>query len=260
MEALVEIEQVAHAPAGSQKIVLRSVYGKQQGKLKIQPARSMATQRLLGVELLSATERLQRPYVVDEETIIEIKDGDEFDLGNAKDAIDWQWIQHVPAIALSYEDSQMSEDALFYVLNEEKEISKRLNKKKLEHQAMSLVLNEGSKSKWYDYARLLGNRMDGLPPVAVEEYLLSVASQDPEKLIKTIEDKLAKTRLFFYNLRDKQLISRQDGLWKYGDIVLGMSEEHVLEYLRTVANEPVVELLQADLYPNLVTSKETKKK
>lgn len=243
------IEQIENAPAGENVIVLKAVYGKQQGRLLLQPARDRRTGQLLGVKKLSDEDKRKVPYFVDNTTTREITDGLTLDLSEDIARIDWEWIKHCPEIALSFDESQSSAHALFYVKNDEKEISERIKKVKLTQKALSLVAEEKSQAQWYSVARLLGNRMDHAKPIEVEEYLYSIAQANPQKLVDAYTDKDAKAKLFLMSLRDKDYVKTIGGVLRFGETPLGINESQAVEFIKNPMNASIIEIMRRTLYP-----------
>lgn len=243
------LEQKENDIVTKKKMTLRAVYGKQQGSLFIQPVTDSRTGRLVGVKNLSEEEKRNATRVVEASTTRKIQDGVVVDLSNEIDSIDWNWIKHSPAIAMSFADAQSSPNALFYVEDLDAETEKKISKKDLVYKAMTHV-KESSAHKKLQASRLLGQDATHFSPLQIDDFLTSIAFENPEKIIKVYEDKNSKTRLFYYQLLDSKLITKErGGIIKYEEITLGINEEQALEWLKTPENRDIVQQLTQTLNP-----------
>jgi hypothetical protein len=231
-----------------QIITLRSVFGKLQGPLAICPVRDPMTGGLQGVANLTEEQRRNAVRVVDEGTTRKITDGMTLNLSSEMDRIDWEWMQHSPAIAINLLKAAQSPRAFFYVENLVRETDERVTKRKSRMEAMSLVLGLSFTDR-KQLARVLGQLVDAWESRDLEDYLTELAETDPEKVLNAYRDGNFKTRVFFYQLLDKGEFSRRDGAYYFGDVILGTSDSQVLAWLVTPSNSDIVEALYMKLNP-----------
>jgi hypothetical protein len=238
-----------------QKIVIKAVFGKQQRGLILEPAHDPRTRKLLGVEPLTEEEKRHRRYFVDETTRVKVTDGMVFDLTDEIDRINWEWIRHCKTVALSYEESQMSEEALFYVQNEEREIEKRLTQRKIRIRAEAYI----SAAKYADHlniCKLLGNPMPFAGQREVEEFLYSIADKTPQRVVDAFEDKNAKVKLFFMLAKERGIVEkRANGLIQFGNITLGINDDQAVEWFKNADNENLVQTIKELVYPEIYSGR-----
>lgn len=244
MQALSRLE----ADPTAQVIVLKSVYGKTNHKLKLGPTIDGRTGRMLGVKNLSEEEKRTARYFIDEKTRFELEDGTSFDLSDEIDAIKWECIRHSPYIASSREQAYSGDDTVFFVQDENKEVNKQLTRANSVFEAMEYV-RERSQAEWFQVARLLGSNMEASRPNEVMVYLNSVAMDTPGRILSVKRDPHFKSKLFLLGLLDKNILQRQSGMIKYGELTLGVDEDQALLWLKDSRNRDVVDLLHNKLYP-----------
>lgn len=277
----------------SQKIVLRSVRGKVGNKILIQPCKNPETGDYADCVkkvdsnndmILSELERNDpnRQYFVKETDVFTVVDGTTFDLANPRDKFIWEAIKHCSLIAPDYFAKDKNGNSLIngtpgwnsksprfgiaelYVERPGVEANRRVNRKKLKHDAESYIYDDdrGAEGRVLK-ARLLGHKMEHMPDADVTDYLLQVAEQDPEKIINLYTGGDTAVRLLFIEARDKHIINYKNKLYIYADnVVLGASDEAAILYLKDPKNANVYKLIKQDTYPDLIGSdkKENTKK
>lgn len=246
---MTNVEQLEKGIAGLRKITFRAVLGKTQGKLSVCPARSKSTGRLMGVANLSDDQKKVLPYVVNEETTIDIFDGFELNLDNEIDSINWEWIKHLPELVSSVEISYETPQALFYIENVEKDTEDRIKARKVKTDAFQ-YLNQATAAKKVEICRLLGIDADTMKPVDIDDYLGEIADSTPKKIVNAFEDKLIKVKLFLYRLTDMKIITiDSSGVYSWGNKVLGVNEGAVLIWLQLNENAAHIKQLYDLAYP-----------
>ena len=269
----------------SQKIVLRSVRGKVGNKILIQPCKNPETGNYADCVkkvdsnndmILSEIERNDpnRQYFIKETDVFTIVDGTTFDLENVRDRFIWEAIKYCSLIAPDYYAKDKNGNSLIngtpgwnskqprfgiaelYVERPGVEANRRVNRKKLKHDAESYIYDDerGAEGRVLK-ARLLGHKMDHMPDADVTDYLLQVAEKDPEKIINLYTGGDTAVRLLFIEARDKHIINYKNKLYIYADnVVLGASDEAAILYLKDPKNANVYKLIKQDTYPELVES------
>lgn len=274
----------------SQKIVLRSVRGKVGNKILIQPCKDPQTgdyaECVKKVDsnndmILSERERNDpnRQYFVKETDVFTIVDGTTFDLENVRDRFIWEAIKHCSLIAPDLYAKDDKGNSLIhgtmnwsakaprygvaelYVERPGVEANRRVNRKKLKHDAESYIYSDdrGAEGRVLK-ARLLGHKMGHMPDADVTDYLLQVAEKDPEKIISLYTGGDTAVRLLFMEARDKHVINYKNKLYIYADnVVLGASDEAAILFLKDPKNANVYKLIKQDTYPELMSKKTTEK-
>jgi hypothetical protein len=105
--------------------------------------------------------------------------------------------------------------------------------------------------------------MKSAPDSEVTEYLLDIAAKDPKRIIDVYAGSDTGLRLLVIEAREKHVITIKNKVYVYADdIVLGITEDAVLAYLKDPKNKKILELIKRDTYPELEAAKadSTKKK
>lgn len=274
----------------SQKIVLRSVRGKVGNKILIQPCRNPKTGNYADCvkkvdsnnDMILSEEEKNDPnkdFFIRETDLFTVVDGTTFDLENVRERFIWEAIKYCPLIAPDYFAKDEKGNSLIngtsgwnvknprygvaelYVERPGVEANRRVNRKKLKHDAESYIYDDerGAEGRVLK-ARLLGHKMDHMPDADVTDYLLQVAEQDPERIINLYTGGDTAVRLLFIEARDKHVINYKNKLYTYADnVVLGASDEAAILFLKDPRNANVYKLIKQDTYPELI-GKEPKKK
>ena len=226
--------------------------------------------------ILSELERNDpnRQYFVKETDVFTVVDGTTFDLANPRDKFIWEAIKHCSLIAPDYFAKDKNGNSLIngtpgwnsksprfgiaelYVERPGVEANRRVNRKKLKHDAESYIYDDerGAEGRVLK-ARLLGHKMEHMPDADVTDYLLQVAEKDPEKIINLYTGGDTAVRLLFIEARDKHIINYKNKLYIYADnVVLGASDEAAILYLKDPRNANVYKLIKQDTYPDLIGS------
>lgn len=274
----------------SQKIVLRSVRGKVGNKILIQPCRNPRTGNYADCvkkvdsnnDMILSEEEKNDPnkdFFIKETDLFTVVDGTTFNLENVRERFIWEAIKYCPLIAPDYFAKDEKGNSLIngtpgwnvknprygvaelYVERPGVEANRRVNRKKLKHDAESYIYDDerGAEGRVLK-ARLLGHKMDHMPDADVTDYLLQVAEQDPERIINLYTGGDTAVRLLFIEARDKHVINYKNKLYTYADnVVLGASDEAAILFLKDPRNANVYKLIKQDTYPELI-GKEPKKK
>ena len=233
-------------------IIIKSIFSK-EAKLKLQPTKNTRNGRYQGIEMnLSDMEKMKRGYIPEVESTIVIKDGLTFDLNDAQDAADWEWIKHSKHIARDFDAAQSTGlgEAWFYVYRPGVESKKKLNSIEAELILLNKI-NEDSSTNLYNRARLLGMDMTGQPLSDVKEYLMTAAKdnnrRDSISELYTSAD--ISLKLMLYHGMDNDIIAFDGFAYKYGTILLGTTEALTLDYLSNSLNVSIVKEMENRIYP-----------
>lgn len=261
-------------------IVLRSVYGKVGMKYMINPAKDPSTHQYPecvrrvnsnGDMILSDADRNSGRIFIPENAVITVEDGTTFDLSNETQKAQWEAIKNCKLIAPSrlatdangvslidgkqdkYNTRPRYGVAELYIDMPGIETAKRVSKKKLVHKALDFIFNdeqglEGLLTK----AKLLGHRMMNAPAADVEDFLVSVAEKDPQKIIDLYTGTDTRLRLLLVDARDKKVIYIKNKLFMYADnIVLGATDTAVISWMKDPKHKKILDLIAKDTYPDL---------
>lgn len=265
------------------KIVLRSVFGKVGMKYYIQPCRDkngnwpecVKQVDSFGNMIVSDAERNSgQPFIKVTETFT-IEDGKTFDLTDPWDKARWEAIRNCPMIAdfrgqrdakgnlIIDGDSKRYGRAELYIERPGVEVQKKISKRQKIHDAESYIFDDpkGAEGR-LKVARILGKHMSHASDSDIKDYLLEIASRDPDKIIKLYTGEDLELRTLFLDARDKGVIRSVSGIYVYGDgISLGGTIDVVISWMRDPRNKKLLESIKRDTYPELeVTNPEALKK
>ena len=267
------------------KIILKSVYrkGDLTYYLEVTPdskglyAPCVRKVNSAGDMILSEKDRTEyaegRAIFFPENHVFEIKpgySGKVYDLANMKDKAEWDCIKHNKLIAKDRNERDSKGNlvidgvrptrnnpgrngiAELYVDRPGLDTIQRVNRKKLIHQAEAFILND---QKGYEgqlnMALILGKDMSNQPVADVEDYLLRIASKDPEKIIQLYTGGDTNLRLLFISAKKKNVIHIKNKLYLYGDnIVLGATDDAVIAWMKNPENKKILDLIQKETFPD----------
>ena len=265
------------------KIVLRSVFGKVGMKYYIQPCKDkngnwpecVKQVDSFGNMIVSDAERNSgKPFIKVTETFT-VEDGKTFDLTDPWDKARWEAIRNCPMIAdfrgqrdakgnlIIDGDSKRYGRAELYIERPGVEVQKKISKRQKIHDAESYIFDDpkGAEGR-LKVARILGKHMSHASDSDIKDYLLEIASRDPDKIIKLYSGEDLELRTLFLDARDKGVIRSVFASYVYGDgISLGGTIDVVISWMRDPRNKKMLESIKRDTYPELeVTNPEALKK
>lgn len=265
-------------------IILRSVFGKVGIVYSIQPCKDPMTGQYpscvkmvnsLGDMVLTDEERNKGIPVIPINRTFKVQDGHTFDLSDPWQKAQWEAIKHCPLIAHSRDqrdgkgnlvidgDNRRYGRAELYVEKPNQETNRRVSRRQLIHDAETYIFQDpaGADGR-LKVARVLGKRMRNAPDADVKDFLLDIASKEPERIIKLYTGDDLQLRILFMEARDKNVIHSKGGVYIYGDgTTLGSTIDVVISWMRDPKNLKLLELIKRDTYPDLfeVTNPKAKK-
>lgn len=269
-------------------VILRSVNGKVGQKYFIQPSKDPKTGRYpdcvkkvnsMGDMILTDAERNSGKYFIKETETFIVEDGTTFNLDDPIEKAKWEAIQHCMWIApdryAKDERGNLLIDgtmgwknlkprygvAELYIDRPGEEAVRKVSRKKKVHNAVSFILDDpkGSEGRIL-IARLLGKHMTNIPDAEVEDYLLSIAEKDPDRIINLYTGDDINLRLLFLEARDKHVINLKNKLFIYADnIVLGATDDAAITWMKDPKNKKALELIKKDTFPDLYTDENNDK-
>lgn len=254
------------------KIILRSVYGKVGQKYTLQPCKDRVTGQYpdcvkyvdsKGDMIMTDAERNSGKVYIPENSSITFESGKEFNLDNPIERAQWEAIKNCSLIAktidqkdkngnyvLSRQSGIKYSAAELYVERPGYETSKKVSRREKIHTAETYVFNdpEGADGR-LKMARLLGRNLRNAPDADIKEYLLDIASKDPDKIINLYTGEDLVLRVLFMDAKDKDVIYSKNRVYIYGDgIPLGGTIDAVLAWMRDPRNSKMLALIKRDTY------------
>ena len=271
------------------KIVLRSIFPKSNLNYFIQPCKDKqgrfpsCVKRVdsKGDMILSESERNDmsegRAYFIAENEYFTIQDGKTYDLTDLQQKAEWEAIKNCPLIAKDRNErdakgnlvidgpvvpTQILENgkiagrsgiAELYIDHPGLDTQRKVSRKQLIHKAESFIFNdERGEEGRLNKAKLLGKNMFNQPSADILDYLLEVASINPQKIIDIYTGTDTALRLMFIDAKDKKVIYIKNKLYLYGDnIVLGATDDALIAWMQEPKNARVLELIKKDTYQDL---------
>lgn len=280
------------------RVIIRSVYGKVGQKYTIQPSKNPATGQypdhvkridskgdmiLTDEEKNNGRDKKTGLLWIPENYTITFEDGKVFNLDDPWDRSVWEAIKYCHLIAKSLDEKNSRGEYVLGAKYGQKytatelfierpgyELSKKVNKRELIHKAESYIFNdpEGADGR-LKIAKVLGKNMRNAPDSEVKNYLLDIASKDPDKIINLYTGEDLPLRMLFVTAKDKHIIYSKNKVYLYGDgIALGGTIDAVITWMRDPRNSKILELIKRDTYgselevtnPNAIKALENKNK
>lgn len=176
-------------------------------------------------------------------TWMAIKDHDLF--APSRDARDSEGILLIDGDAKKYGTAELYVD----VPGEESERS--VSRKKLIIQAMTLVEKDSVDGR-LTKCKLLGKNMRYAPSSDVEDYLYQIAEKEPNRIIDLYTNGDTALRLLLIEAKDKGIIKKKNGVFMYGESVLGMTDDAVINFFKIASNQTVFEEIKRETFPEFI--------
>lgn len=216
-----------------------------------------------GDRILSEKDKLNMDNLIGENEVIEIYDGKSFNLEDPYDAAWWEAIKDSPKIAKDRwakdktgklvidGDTKRYGSAEFYIERPGAETRGKNVKNREKHEAKAFIYND-SPDELYKRVKLLGNPMTGLPISDVEDYLVSIAERDPQKIKELYTGTDTHLRMLLIDALDQRVITFKDKLYIYGeDIILGATKDFVIHWMKDPKNKKLVDGIKRETYADV---------
>lgn len=276
------VNEIRNGDIKSDIVVLRSVWGKRGQKYYIQPQRNAKGQYPDCVRKVNSDgDMILKPgddpdFLIPEDRIFTLQDGTTFNLNDPYQKAEWESIKNCFLIAPSrfakdsagnylidgtpdivtnsnYGEKSRYGRAELYIERPGLEAQQKVTRAKLELKATNYIYQFGYED-WLTFAKVLGRNMENQPAPDVEYFLISVAKKTPEKIIDICSGGDLANRVLFITAKEKGVIRKRNGMYIYGedgDLILGASEDAVLDWMKQPKNKKTLELIRKDAYPEL---------
>lgn len=263
-------------------ITLRSIYDKADIKYYIMPCKDKYGQYPSCIKRINSngdmimSDKERDAYsegklaFYPENKLFEVVSGKTYNLDDIYQAAEWEAIKNCPVIAKSRDakdsngnyiiDGPISTPnkpsrngiAELYIDRPGLDTQRRVSQKKLIHKAESYIYDDPQGADGQlKMARILGKDMSNQPNADVLDFLLRIASKNPQKIIDLYNGSDIQLRLLFIDAKEKHVIYIKNKLYMYGDnIALGATDDSVIAWMTDPRNKKVVELIQRDTYPD----------
>lgn len=238
-------DQLANGTPADKVIILKSFY--KDDKATISPAKDV-NRRYLGIkENIPEIKKLEMGYVPGVESRVRIYDGIEIDLNDPTWAKDWEWMKHCSEISADFATGQATPGAYFYIFRPGFEAAKKVTEVERKVKLLNYVL-EDSAENLYNRASILGVDMGSEVISEVKDYLLNLVETDPIKIEKVYESKTFSLELLLMHSLKKGIISKKNGVYVFGEILLGVDTASVISFFANPKNNATTKAIEAVTY------------
>jgi len=225
-------------------ITLKSVF--KNGKYTVQPARDKTKNWYHGVPRLSEDQKRNLEYWAEPNSKLVLEDNFKFDLNDPIAEANWEWVKHLPCVAMSFEECQKTPSAQFYVFIAGREAVKTNQIHDIKFKAIKYIM-EDSPVNYENRALMLDNDLVGESPEEIKNVLLGIAERQPLRVIAAYEAKNSHIKLLYLKAKEKNIIELKDGVVLFGSHILGVNQEGALAFLQTKEHEQILKLLEKEV-------------
>lgn len=215
--------------------------------------------------ILSEAERNDpnRDYFIPEDADIVVTEGTTFDLDDPLEKNKWEAIKNSVLIAPSRDardehgnliidgDKYRYGQAEIWVDIPGEETEKIVKKKQLITRAWTFIENDSIDGR-LTKCKLLGKNLRNAPSSDVQSYLYDEADKNPLKIIDLYTNGDTALRLLIIDAKERNIIRKQDGLFIYGETVLGATEDAIMMFFKTPTNKKVLDLIKRETYHEFI--------
>lgn len=265
-------------------ITLRNVYGREK-KYYLQPSKQKNGTNLPFVkkvrynengdsEMILGPDELNDPmrdYFIPEDMLIEVYSGRTFNLDDPMDFNLWECIKNNPVIAPE-RDARDSNGVLlidgtqerygradFYIEREGAASQKRVSRIQLVTKAYTFIEQDTAAGR-LTKCKLLGKAMRNQPDTDIQDYLYTRAEKNPNEIIELYTGSDQALKLLTIDAKDKRVLDQQNGVWMFGDTMVGVTDEAIILYLKNPDNKAMLDNIKALTYPEFASKAAKTKK
>lgn len=207
-------------------------------------------------------------YFIPEDIDIVVTDGTTFNLADPLQYNKWMAIKDsdlfVPSrdsrdsdgVLLIDGDAKKYGKAELYIDVPGEESERSISRKKLIIKAMTFVEKDSVEGR-LTKCKVLGKNMKYAPASDVEDYLYQIAEKEPNRIIDLYTNGDTALRLLFITAQEKGIIKKKNGVFMYGDSVLGMTDDAVINFFKIPSNSTMFEEIKRETFPEFVQKPKT---
>lgn len=223
-------------------------------------------------EMILSNEDLNNPdskYFIPEDMDIVVMDGTTFDLSDPLQKNKWLAIKDndliVPTRDARDEHGNLIIDgdkrryglAELWIDVPGEESEKSVNRKKLITKAWTYIETDSASGR-LTKCKLLGRIMKNAPESDVTDYLYQKAEKSPNTIIELYTSSDMALKLLFIDAKDQNKIIKKNGMFVYGDNILGATEDAVIQFCKIPSNKKIVDVLKKDVYSDYLNNDSNK--
>ena len=184
-------------------------------------------------------EKENAAIVITDEDSFQIKHLMVINLENDIDQAIFEIIKMHPDIIAMSKDKVVPGQHRYYIENKEAEAHSEISKVNVMLEAMNMI-KDMSTEQMEDFGRVCQIRIKDLTKTQIEGELFKVAQRDPDLVVRMGKDKNLKQRIFLKKLMEKGKIYLSNGVFKYGEEVIGTSEAHAIDWFNDPKNSKLI--------------------
>lgn len=270
---------MANEVASKKIIKLRSVFGKtgmvyyfnpQKDKRGVYPSCVRRVNKDGDMILSDADKNDPNAYFIPENAVIEVRDGQTFDLSDLKQSCEWEAIKNSDLIAESRTAKDSSGNykidgstntqkiarygrAELYIDRPGEIAEKAVTNFEKQLKAANMIEGE-SLNKLLLVARVFGRNMQNNVAAEIKQFLYQIAQKTPDKIIEAFTGGDLALKLLFIAAKEKRIIYSKAGIWVYGEdgnTILGSSEDSVIEWMKQAQNQKTLNVIKGEVFPEM---------
>jgi hypothetical protein len=183
--------------------------------------------------------------VTDRDSAFEFRHGNEFD-DSPVAQLRLSILRQSGYLAPNREGINPSSEHRFYLLDEDAEAKSKSTKADLVFEALEKVRRLTATDK-RNLAFFAGQRARLMSEEACDGYVKSMAMEQPRQLMKWLENDEWKHVAFLNKLVEHGILSRTKGVFKHGEVVLGIDQDQAVSWIKNPMNSDYAAQLHAKL-------------
>ena len=219
---------------------------------------SVKKEFLTGQQHMSKEELENISLKIDEETSIAISHGQELDTANQTDLQILNLLKYVREVAPDKLSTNPSYHR-FYLEDLEGEAKVSISKSKVKFDCYDYVRKLSSK-ELSDFGRVLGVKVKNMSGTQIEASVFDKIETDPDHVKSCFKDSDMKTKVFVNKLVEKGVVVYKASKYFYGDEMIAINMDYLIEYVKDRTNSPVVNQWAELVDPDSFAKKKAKKK
>lgn len=202
-------------------------------------------------------------YFIPEDADIVVIEGTTFNLDDPLEKNKWEAIKNSVLIAPTRDakdehgnliidgDKYRYGQAEIWVDVPGQDSEKTVKKRQLITKAWTFIENDSVDGR-LTKCKLLGKNLKNAPSSDVQAYLYDEADKNPLKIIDLYTNGDTALKLLIIDAKEKNIVRKKDGLFIYGESVLGATEDAMMMYFKTATNKKILDLIKRETYPEFV--------
>lgn len=238
------IHEIENSP--SQLVEFRSLKYKER-KCIIKPVYSRYENQYLGIDndWEEQIKKVGSSGVQTPSSEFELRDGAVLSLAKPMEKKRWNWIKHHPKIAMSVEEAKgMGRDSgQFCIHIEGREEKKTVARQEKVINAQYMIKSESDSELKYKAQLIASENMSSFLPEQIKKYMYDLAAKNPDIILSVFADPDLQLKVMLQKAKQKGTLRQEDGIWKYGETLLGATDDSIIEFMKRDKNVDIARLI-----------------